>query len=134
MTQRKRREPDRDIPTYSPQTGEFDPNPADDGMWSEEEFERAHMGWRAEDEQETLLDDTTPAANLNTDVDEEELEEADDALTDMAAREMRRDQSYRTGGDDHNPGFDSDLDANAPKDADRPPKKQAGSRGQSDWH
>jgi hypothetical protein len=92
------------------------------------------MGWRAEDEQEPLLDDTTPAANLNTDVDEEELEEADDALTDMAAREMRRDQSYRTGGDDHNPGFDSDLDANAPKDADRPPKKQAGSRGQSDWH
>jgi hypothetical protein len=134
MTERKPRQPDRDIPTYSPQTGDFDPDPADDDIWSEEEVERARMGWRAEDEQETGLDDTSPTANLDTDVDDAELEEADDALTDMAAREMRRDQSYRTSGDDHNPGFDSDIDANAPKDADRPTKKSGGSRGQSDWN
>jgi hypothetical protein len=74
--------------------------------------------------------------DLEADVDEldDTLAEAADALTDMTTREMRRDQSYRTGGDDHNPGFDSEIDANGPKEDDMGGRKPAGSRGKSDWH
>jgi hypothetical protein len=140
MTERNRRQPDRDVPTYSPHTGSFDDDPTDEGMWSEEELERARMGWRADDEQEepaTSVPSNAPhVGDLDADVDDldETLSDAADAIEDMAAREMRRDQSHRTGGDDLNPGFDSDVDSNAPKDADRPAKKGGGSRNKSDWH
>ena len=140
MTDRNRRQTDRDIPSYSPQTGSFENDPVDEGMWSEEELERASMGWRAEDDpEEPTVPSNAPdieAAYIDIDPDnvEDALDEAAEAIDEMATRERRRDQSYRTGGDDLNPGFDSDMDSNAPKDADRPAKKSGGSRNQSDWN
>ena len=138
MTERNRRQPDRDIPTYSPQTGSFDNDPAEESMWSEEELERAQMGWRAEDDPEepnvpsNAPDIQDAYIELDPETVEDRLDEAADAIDEMAARERRRDQSYRTSGDDLNPGIDHAIDTNAPKDADRPTKKSGGSRGQSD--
>ncbi len=116
MTKQNRPQPDRDTPTYSPHTDEFDTDPANDDTWTEEEMERATMGWQAQDEQLETLEDTTPAANFNTDVDEDELEAAADALTDMAAREIRRDQILHSSGKDYSAGFESVINMNDPKD------------------
>lgn len=142
MTERKRRQQDddkhRDVPTNAQHVGDFDTEPADDDMWSEEELERANMGWRAEDEQDAqnVPTNAPPVDDLEADIEDldDTLAEADDALRDMAAREMRRDQYHSSGGDDHNPGFDSDINTNAPKEDDLGGKKRAGSRGKSDWH
>jgi hypothetical protein len=117
--------------------GNQNPQAADDELLTEEELERAHTGWRAEDEQDKP-DSLPEIDNLRADTedleDTDELDMADDAVTDMSAREMRRDQSYRTGGDDHSPGIDSEMDSNAPKQDDMRKKKRGGSRGQSDWN
>ena len=99
---------------------------AEGEMWSEEEVERVQMGWRA--------DDAPPEADDADDDPEADLDLAADALTDMDAHEMRRDQYHRTSGDDHHPGFDTEIDSNAPKKDDMPHKRKAGHRGQSDWH
>lgn len=40
---------------------------------------------------------------------------AQDAVTDMVAEERRRDQEYRTGGDDTSNQIDEGIDNNAPK-------------------
>jgi len=71
-------------------------------------------GWRAEDDEDNEDREDELASE-----DDELVEEALDALTDMEAREERRDQYYRTGGDDFSPGIDTDVDANAPKQLDK---------------
>jgi hypothetical protein len=53
------------------------------------------------------------------------LDQADDAVTSMTAHERRRDQTYRTSGDDHDPGIDEAIDDNAPKDKQLPLRKRA---------
>lgn len=50
----------------------------------------------------------------------EQIDGVEEALQDMVAHERRRDQDYRTTGDNTNPGVDVDIDSNAPKyDEDR---------------
>jgi hypothetical protein len=44
-----------------------------------------------------------------------DIKGVEEALDDMVTHEQRRDQDYRTGGDDHSPGVDIDPDSNAPK-------------------
>lgn len=44
----------------------------------------------------------------------EEVDGVEDALTKMQAHEQRRDQEYRTTGDNQSPGVDVDIDSNAP--------------------
>jgi hypothetical protein len=50
---------------------------------------------------------------------------AEDAITEMVARERRRDQTYRTGGDDQDAGIDTEIDANAPKEQQLPLRKRS---------
>jgi hypothetical protein len=54
----------------------------------------------------------------------DEVEIAEDAITAMEARERRRNTSYSTSGDDHDPGIDSEIDSNAPKELRLPPNKR----------
>jgi hypothetical protein len=60
------------------------------------------------------------------------LNEAEEAVSAMEMREQRRSGSYRTGGDDHNIGVDTDTDSNAPKDSATTGTRGGGSRGKSD--
>lgn len=62
---------------------------------------------------ELILDDDDV---LSEPIDGETLEDAEKAITQMQARERRRDGTYDTGGDDLSPGIDSDVGANAPKE------------------
>jgi hypothetical protein len=127
MTSQKRRQSDNDLDRDAPnKSSQDDGSDVAEEMWSEAEVEQVRMGWRA--------DDVQPEADDADDDTEGDLDLAADAITDMDAREMRRDQYHRTGGDDHNPGFDNEIDSNAPKEDDLPRKRTAGSRGQSDWH
>lgn len=73
---------------------------------------------QSRDDESERITRNNPAEDIASDDDdtEELLEEAGDAVTDMEAREMRRDQKYRTGGDDYSPGIDTGIDANAPKE------------------
>ena len=64
----------------------------------------------------------------------EEVEGAEDAITDMTARERRRDGNYQTGGDDHDPGINAEIDLNAPKESQVANKPINGSRNRSDWN
>lgn len=64
---------------------------------------------------------------------DETLAAADDAVTDMEARERRRDQDYRSGGDDLDPEINDTLDQNAPKQSQIANKPTNGSRNKSDW-
>lgn len=50
---------------------------------------------------------------------DETIEEAENAIREMEARERRRAGTYDTGGDDLSPGIDTDIDGNAPKAANR---------------
>jgi len=61
---------------------------------------------------------------LNAEESEDLLDEADDAVISMEARERRRDSAYKTGGDDQDPGIDSEIDSNAPKELQKPPRKR----------
>lgn len=54
----------------------------------------------------------------------DEVELAEDAITAMQAHERRRDTAYSTSGDDHDPGIDSEIDSNAPKELRLPPNKR----------
>lgn len=134
----ERRQSRRDVPTNAPNVGDTDAGQIEDEILAEEELERAHTGWRADDAPaETDVASNAPnVGELEADAEDAEgwVEMAADALEEMDAREQRRDQSYRSGGDDENPGFDHAMDSNAPKEADTPPKKRGGSRGQSDWN
>jgi len=136
--QDKRENRNRDSQTNVTHTGGLNPQPVDEEALTEEELERAHMGWSAEDEtQEQNMPDTVPEIDnlqVNVEESEDELAAAEDAITDMSAHEMRRDQSHRTGGDDHSPGVDLDVDFNAPKQDDMRKKKPGGGRGRSDWN
>jgi hypothetical protein len=67
--------------------------------------------------------DTSPE-QLDSEDAERLLDEADDAVIDMEARERRRDSGYNTGGDDRDPGINDTLDANAPKELRLPPEKR----------
>jgi hypothetical protein len=53
------------------------------------------------------------------------LDQADDAVNSMEAHERRRDATYRTGGDDHDPGINEEIDDNAPKDKQLPLRKRS---------
>lgn len=57
-------------------------------------------------------------AELRTPADEEErlLDEAENVVSRMEMREVRRSPTYQTGGDDQSPGIDTDMDTNGPKD------------------
>jgi hypothetical protein len=81
-------------------------------------------------------DQTSDVTDLRDETDDQEymIEGTEDAVTAMEARESRRDDTYRTGGDNYNPGVDLDIDYNGPKDSGMPRKKRGGSRGKSDWH
>jgi len=69
------------------------------------------------------------AADSPPDADEAErlLSEANDAVISMVERERRRDGTYDTAGDDHDPGIDLEIDSNAPKELQKPPKKRGAS-------
>lgn len=69
----------------------------------------------AEDDDLEVADDGV-LSDLN---ERETLEDAEDAIREMEARERRRDGKYDTGGDDYSPGIDTDVDGNAPKEANR---------------
>ena len=129
MSSRERRQreddPGQNVPNNVPDASDRDTDPTDE-MWSDAELERVSIGWRA--------DDVPPEANDDGDDTEDDLDLAADALANLDAREMRRDQYHRTGGDDKNPGFDTEIDSNAPKKDDMPRKKRGGNKGQSDWH
>lgn len=66
------------------------------------------------------------------DHEEQLLNEAEEAVSAMEMRELRRSGSYRTGGDDHNVGIDTGIDSNAPKDTEVSGTRRGGSRGKSD--
>lgn len=75
-----------------------------------------------EDETRRLAEDELELGDeevLGDVVVDETIEEAEQAIREMEARERRRDGSYDTGGDDLSPGFDTDIDGNAPKAANR---------------
>lgn len=65
---------------------------------------------------------------------DETLAAADDAVTDMEARERRRDQGYRSGGDDQDSEINDTIDQNAPKESQIANKPTNGSRNRSDWN
>ena len=67
------------------------------------------------------------------DHEEELLDQAEEAVSAMEMRELRRSGTYRTGGDDHNIGVDTDMDSNAPTDTEfSGTRGGGGSRGKSD--
>src|SRR5262249_47716511 len=59
------------------------------------------------------------------------IEGVEDAVAHMEAREKRRDTAYNTGGDDHSPGIDTDMDSNAPKELQFSPEKRGGKHGKN---
>jgi hypothetical protein len=67
----------------------------------------------------------TNDARVNAEEADNLLEQADAAVTAMTAHERRRDQTYRTTGDDHDPGIDEAIDDNAPKDKQLPLRKRS---------
>lgn len=87
-----------------------------DEVWNEADYDEERVeNWQRDD-----TEDLIPGA--------------EDEITDMEARERRRDGTYRTGGDDQSPGIDTEMDSNAPKDQELPRSKRGGSRGKSDWN
>jgi hypothetical protein len=131
MTERRRDE--RDVPTNAPHVGDLDTTGADVEMLTDEELERAQMGWEGEDERRSVPSNAPNVGDLEADADDVEnlMEKAEDAIIDMEAREMRR-NDFRTPGDDHAPGVD--YRENAPKQDEMNKRKPAGNRGQSDWN
>ena len=67
--------------------------------------------------------DIRPDESVNDDDLGAEVAEGEAAITNMVAHEQRRDATYKTGGDDHDPGIDSEIDSNAPKELQLPPNK-----------
>jgi hypothetical protein len=72
--------------------------------------------WRGDDEQPT---DDHAFHDEERLAEEDELDIAEEALLDMQAREKRRDQYFRVGGDDYSPGIDTDIDRNGTKELDK---------------
>ncbi|MCC6802593.1 MAG: hypothetical protein IT319_06895 [Anaerolineae bacterium] len=73
------------------------------------ETKKQDLGWQDDDDRRPEDDDTRL------------IDEAEDALQDMEARETRRDGKHDTGGDDLSPGIDTEIDANGPKELNRSP-------------
>ena len=69
----------------------------------------------------------SPEGELPVDAEEAEMQVdgAQDAVTEMVAHERRRDQTYRTGGDDLDPGINEQIDDNAPKELELPLRKRS---------
>ena len=99
-----------------------------DEILTDQELQRAYLDARAEEEKSRLEAGRSPDETDEEAVEEELLEEAEDAITEMEARERRRDTMHRTGGDDHSPGIDTDMDANAPKELGFAPGKRGANR------
>jgi len=75
-------------------------------------------------ERAAATDNTAIGRPLDAEEAEALVNEAEEAVIDMEAHERRRDTAYNTSGDDHDPGIDVEIDANAPKELRKPPKKR----------
>ncbi len=64
----------------------------------------------APDSADRTLDKSLESATAGEIIDQTEGE-----IEEMAAREARRDATYRSGGDDHDPKVDAEIAANGPK-------------------
>jgi hypothetical protein len=129
MADRDKREPNNTLAETEPYTTDLDTGwtAQDDATLAEEELERASTGW---DSDETEPPDSLPEFDDLRESEESYPEEAEGAVNDMVARELRR-NGLRTSGDDLSPSIDTDV--NAPKRDQMPDRKNGGSRGRSDF-